>query len=152
VPARPFRPNEISSGGVVVRPVDGRYEVCLISDGRHWGLPKGNVEAGESPEQAALREIAEETGLIETQLRVRGPLPASEYVYRRDGRLVFKRVHHFLVQAPAGAELIPDPAEIAAAAWLDFAEAKARASFKDTAAALDAARSLLEDGAAPRPT
>ena len=90
----PFRPNEISAGGVVVRPSRSGYEVCLVSDGRYWGLPKGVVEAGESPEQAALREIAEETGILQSDLRIRATLSPSEYVYRsrNTGRLVFKQV------------------------------------------------------------
>ena len=144
----PFRPNEISAGGVVVRPSRSGYEVCLVSDGRYWGLPKGIVEAGESPEQAALREIAEETGILQSDLRIRATLSPSEYVYRsrNTGRLVFKRVHLFLLEAPAGVSLKPDPEEIAEAEWLGFGEAAARASFRDTVRAVDGARELLEAG------
>jgi 8-oxo-dGTP pyrophosphatase MutT (NUDIX family) len=142
---RPFRPNEISAGGVVVRRTRTGYEACLINDGRYWGLPKGIVEAGETPEQAALREIAEETGIPQADLHILGTLPASEYVYRtRDsGKLIFKRVHRFLVQAPPDASLLPDPQEIVAAEWLDFDAAARRASFRDTVQALDAARMML---------
>jgi 8-oxo-dGTP diphosphatase len=147
MPRRPMRPNEISSGGVVVRRSSDRYEVCLISDGRHWGFPKGIVERGETPEAAALREISEETGIARDVLVLRAPLPASEYVYRRpnQGSLVFKRVHHFIVEAPEGTELRPDAAEIAEAAWLGFDDAKARLSFKNSVAVLEAARGVLED-------
>jgi 8-oxo-dGTP pyrophosphatase MutT (NUDIX family) len=152
VPRSAFRPNEVSSGGVVVRPSGDDYQVCLISDGNYWGLPKGNVEPGESPEQTALREIAEETGLPIESLTVLGELPPSEYVYRRrdSGRLIFKRVHHYLVGAPQDAELHPDPAEIAEAEWLSFDEAMQRVSFKDTHAALREARRLLAAGALQR--
>ena len=147
---RAMRPNEISSGGVVVRRSPAGYEVCLISDGRYWGFPKGHVDPGETPESAAMREIAEETGIHPESLVLRAPLPPSEYVFRRPnhGALIFKRVHHFVVEAPAGTELHPDPAEIAEAAWLGFADARARLSFKDTLSVLDAARTLLE----PEPT
>jgi len=146
MPRRPMRPNEISSGGVVVRPTSDGYEVCLVSDGQHWGFPKGHVEPGETPEAAALREISEETGIPLESLVLRAPLPPSEYVYRRPnhGALVFKRVHHFVVEAPADAALHPDPAEITEAAWLGFDDAKARLSFRNSIAILDAARSLLE--------
>jgi 8-oxo-dGTP pyrophosphatase MutT (NUDIX family) len=150
VPAkRPSSPNEISAGGVVVRPSGGGYEVCLISDGHYWGLPKGIIEPGEQPEEAALREIAEETGLPRESLTLRGALPSSDYVYRRrdTGRLIFKRVHHFLVEAPADAELHPDPAEIADAAWLSFADALRRVSFRDTTAALREAERLVGESA-----
>ena len=146
MPRRPMRPNEISSGGVVVRRSAQGYEVCLVSDGQHWGFPKGHIEPGETPEAAALREISEETGIAQESLVLRASLPPSEYVYRRPnhGPLVFKRVHHFIVEAPEGAELHPDPAEIAEAVWLGFDAARARLSFRNTIAVLDAARSLLE--------
>ena len=146
MPRRPMRPNEISSGGVVVRRAAHGYEVCLVSDGQHWGFPKGHIEPGETPEAAALREIAEETGIALESLVLRAPLPPSEYVYRRPnhGALVFKRVHHFVVEVPEGTELHPDPAEIAEAVWLGFDEAKARLSFRNSVSVLDAARSLLE--------
>jgi 8-oxo-dGTP pyrophosphatase MutT (NUDIX family) len=142
---RPMRPNEISAGGVVVRRSPDGYEVCLVSDGRNWGFPKGLIEKGETPEAAALREISEETGIAATSLVIRAPLPLSEYVYRRPnhGALVFKRVHHFIVEAPEGTELHADPVEIAAAAWLGFDAAKERLSFKSGVAVLDAARSIL---------
>jgi 8-oxo-dGTP pyrophosphatase MutT (NUDIX family) len=132
-----------------VRPSGDGYQVCLVSDGKYWGLPKGNVEPGESPEQTALREIAEETGLAIESLTVLGELPASEYVYRRrdGGRLIFKRVHHYLVGAPPDAELHPDPAEIAEAEWVSFDEAMQRVSFRDTQAALREALRLLAAGA-----
>jgi 8-oxo-dGTP pyrophosphatase MutT (NUDIX family) len=148
VARRPLRPNEISSGGVVVRPAPAGPEVCLVSDGKHWGLPKGIVEPGESPEDAALREIAEETGIPRSSLQLIAALPRSEYVFRRPNRgaLVFKRVHHFLVGAPQGAALHPDPAEIAEAAWLGFEEARARLTFKSSIEILDAARTLLSAG------
>lgn len=145
---RPLRPNEISSGGVVVRPAATGPEICLVSDGRHWGFPKGLVEPGESAEGAALREIAEETGMLRSSLQVIAALPNSEYVFRRPNRgaLVFKRVHHFLVGAPADAALHPDPAEIAEAEWLDFVEARGRLSFKNSIEILDAAQALLAAG------
>jgi 8-oxo-dGTP pyrophosphatase MutT (NUDIX family) len=145
---RPFRPNEISAGGVVIRSSGADYEVCLVSDGRHWGFPKGIVEAGETPEAAALREIAEETGIPRGALTLSAALPESEYVYRsRDrGALVFKRVHHFVVEVPADTALHPDPAEIAEAAWLGFDEARGRLEFRNSIAVLDAARALLAKG------
>jgi len=144
---RAFHPNETSAGGVVVRSASSGYQVCLISDGHYWGLPKGNVERGEEPLQTAVREIGEETGISAGDLQVRGSLPASEYVYRRAGKLIFKRVHHFLFEAPPGSELHPDPEEIADAQWLSFDDAIGRATFRDTKAALRQARQLTEAAA-----
>jgi len=148
MPRRPLRPNEISAGGVVVRPFGAAHEVCLVSDGRYWGFPKGLIEPGETLEQAALREISEETGIPRSSLVLGAALPVSEYTYRRrdTGGLIFKRVHHFLVAAPVDTVLHPDPVEIAEAAWLGFDDARARLSFRNTIAILDAARHLLNEG------
>jgi len=148
MPRRPLRPNEISAGGVVVRPAGAGHEVCLVSDGRYWGFPKGLIEPGETAEEAALREISEETGIPRNVLTLGAALPVSEYVYRRGdtGRLIFKRVYHFLVVAPEATVLHPDPAEIAEAAWLGLDDARARLSFRNTVATLDAARNLLGEG------
>lgn len=124
------------------------HEVCLVSDGRYWGFPKGLIEPGETPADAALREICEETGIPRDALALRALLPSNEYVYRRRDThaLVFKLVHHFLVEAPSDAELHPDRAEIAEAAWLELGDARARLSFKNSVDVLDAARSLLAGG------
>ena len=103
-----------------------------------------------------MREISEETG---HRAQFAGPpcpapadrvrLPASP----NGGPLVFKRVHHFIVEAPSGRRAAPDPAEIAEAAWLGFDDARARLSFKSSASVLEAARRVLEGepprGAAP---
>jgi 8-oxo-dGTP pyrophosphatase MutT (NUDIX family) len=137
------RPDEISAGGVLARPAETGWEVCMVRAGRYWGLPKGHVEAGETPEQAALREISEECGLPTETLSIVAPMPSSEYVYRRSGRLIFKLVHQFLVVTPAGAELIPQAGEIDEARWLHIADAIAQASFADTRTALAAARDAL---------
>jgi 8-oxo-dGTP pyrophosphatase MutT (NUDIX family) len=145
MPRRPLRPNEISSGAVVVRRSATGFEVCLVSDGRHWGFPKGLLEAGETPEDAALREISEETGIARQDLIVAGALPVSEYVYRRPNRgaLAFKRVHHVLVEAPPGTALRPDPAEIAEAGWFGIDDARTRLTFKSAVEVLDAAAAML---------
>ena len=93
----------VSAGGVVVddRP-DGTRRVLLIvhrsmSGYPRWTLPKGGVEPGETPEQAALREVREETGHGATIL---SPLGSIEYsfVWRPDRIRYHKRVHYFLMR------------------------------------------------------
>ena len=148
VSRRPFQPNEVSAGGVVVRTVQGGHEVVLVSDGRYWGLPKGNLEAGETPQDAALREVSEETGIRRDTLTVAAELAPSDYTYRRrdSGRLVFKRVHQYLMTAPGDGELHRQESEIAEAEWLTFDAAVLRASFDDTKRALRETEQLLQSG------
>ncbi len=94
----PAAPVEQLAGGVVVRRADGRLLVALIREGARPGysLPKGHVESGETPEQAAEREVAEETGL--RGLMLLGGLGVRE---RLDfTRRVWNVTHYFLFLAP----------------------------------------------------
>jgi len=111
-----------SAGGVVVR-VDGAVEVCLIRPaGRSvWGLPKGGVEDGETYEQTALREVAEETGL---EGQVQQELGAIDYSFysREQGGRVHKTVHYFLVRAIGGDTSRHDH-EVSEARWVHIRQA-----------------------------
>jgi len=141
------RYDEVSAGAVVVRRQGDDWQVCLIRVGDAWSLPKGNLDAGETPETAALREVAEETGLPLSQLRLLGPFPAAEYAYRRrDGRLVFKIVHHFLVELVGSAPLRPQTEEVDAVEWVPLAEATSRVGYRDLRAALTEAARQLHPG------
>lgn len=144
-------PSEVSAGGVVVRAAAGRWQVCLVRAGRHWGFPKGHVEPGESPEETALREISEECGFPLRSLTVVATLPPSRYVYRRRGRLVFKLVHQFVVLCTHGGEPVAQAEEIDEAVWCELDAAESTVSFRDGRAALDAARPLLAAVAAGAP-
>ncbi|HXA63266.1 MAG TPA: NUDIX domain-containing protein [Streptosporangiaceae bacterium] len=145
------RHDEVSAGGVVVRrnPETEQWEVGLIQVRGAWSLPKGNLDKGETPEQAALREISEETGLPLERLRVLGELPPAEYMYRRGGRLIGKIVHHYLVEAPSDAPLRPQLAEVDAAEWVPLDEAVERVSYKDLKAAMAEAQRRLTASAGP---
>lgn len=155
MPARPGRraalrpPDEVSAGGLVHRSRDGRVEVVLIRVGAAWSLPKGNLDPGETAAEAALREVAEETGLPRAALRLGAPLTPSRYAYRRrDGRLVFKRVDHFLVELVAEAPLHPQEGEVDEAAWVGLDEAAGRVAYRDLRTALGEAHALLLPGRA----
>ena len=145
MPTQRHRHDEVSAGGVVVRrnPESGEWEACLIRVRDAWSLPKGNLDRGESPEQAALREISEETGLPLDRLVVRAELPPAEYMYRRDGRLIGKIVHHYLVEAPPDAPLRPQLAEVDDAQWVPLEQAEQQVAYKDLKAAFRAARETL---------
>ena len=88
---------EVSAGGVVFRRDGERTLVLLIRDAyRHWGFPKGHVEAGEAPAQAALREVGEETGL--GALSVHAEVDTIDWEFRFRGRRIHKTCHFFLIE------------------------------------------------------
>lgn len=124
--ARQRAHKETSAGGVVVRRRGDRgSQFLLIHDGhRNWGFPKGHLDPGESPEEAARREVEEETGLTDLVLHCR--LGRIDWYFRHRGHLVHKYCHFFLFSSAAG-EPVPQADEgIAACAWLDYEEARAR--------------------------
>jgi 8-oxo-dGTP pyrophosphatase MutT (NUDIX family) len=120
---------EFSAGGVLVRRLRGRWHVAAIRPAGKaagvWALPKGNIGRSESAEEAALREVVEETGVGG---RSEGKLGDVKYVYtRRGGVRVFKVVSFFLVRAAAAGrlgEIAPEQrVEVADARWLPLDEA-----------------------------
>lgn len=120
--------NEHSSGGAVISTRDGVVHVALIATrGRtRWGLPKGAVSQGETSEQAALREVLEETGL---QAEIVKPLDTIEYFFRAGDTLIRKRVDFYLMRYIAG-ELTPQLSEVDDVEWVEISEAIRRASFE----------------------
>jgi len=114
---------ETSAGGLVVRVEHGQAQVALIGRARRggrlrWSMPKGHVEAGETLEQTAVREVREETGIIG---RIVAPLGSFTYTFTAEGRRIRKRVHHYLLRAVAG-ELSDDDVEVTAVKWVPVAE------------------------------
>lgn len=116
----------------------------MIKAGGRWSFPKGTIERGESPAAAALREIAEETGLPQEQMRILGELPDVEYAFRWGRGLIFKRVHYFLVELAGRAVLRPQPSEIEEVRWFSLAAAAETISFKNARETLQAAIAQVE--------
>jgi 8-oxo-dGTP pyrophosphatase MutT (NUDIX family) len=133
---------ETSSGGVVFRRSGAAVEFLLIRDPyANWGLPKGHVEGGESPEQAALREVEEETGLRE--LAVVARLPTIDWYFRDRGRLVHKFCHFFLLECEHG-EAIPQLDEgITECLWQPCTVALDTISYANAREVMEAAAELL---------
>lgn len=131
-----------AAGGVVVAEgPDGLPRILLIQD-RYgvWTLPKGHLEPGESEEQAAVREICEETGVTATLLR---PIARARYPVCKRNVWRDKEVAYFLASSPL-VETTPAAAEgIAAAHWLPPAEALTLISYAQVRDVLRAALAAL---------
>jgi 8-oxo-dGTP pyrophosphatase MutT (NUDIX family) len=114
---------EVSAGGVVFRRLEDQTRFLLIRDSYNkWGLPKGHLENGESPAEAALRETMEEVGLAD--LHLHGPIRIIDWRFRtRGGKHVHKFCHFFLLESPT-ADAVPQLDEgITAVRWCTLDEA-----------------------------
>ena len=128
---------ETSYGGVV-----GRGDELLVitpAGKKVTGLPKGGMEAGETPEQTAAREVREETGITAA---VRGRLGQVDYSYRRGGRWFDKTVHFYLCEFEAGDTADHDH-EVDDARWMPLREARTQLSYPGERTMIERALSIL---------
>ncbi|MGI9104254.1 MAG: NUDIX hydrolase [Terriglobales bacterium] len=150
---------EFSAGGVVVRRMQGAWRIAVIEPqvsrsssalqrkGEVLALPKGNVDKGEKPEQTALREVREETG-IEAEMVAK--LHDIKYFYIRSwagGERVFKVVSFYLMLYRSGriGRISEDMRrEVRHASWLPFEEALKRLSYRGEREVVKLARQYLE--------
>jgi 8-oxo-dGTP pyrophosphatase MutT (NUDIX family) len=92
----------------------------------HWDLPKGKIDKGETPEEAALREVREETGLV--TLSITGILPSTWHIYRSPwekhyNKWILKETKWFTMYAGADQPLVPETEEdIEKAVWIKSSE------------------------------
>lgn len=122
--------NETSAGGLVVDTGEKHAAIIGRLDRRGrllWSLPKGHIEPGESPEQTAVREITEETGITG---RVRQAIGTIDYWFVADNRRVHKTVHHFLLTA-VGGELSDEDVEVTEVAWVPLGELDGLLAYAD---------------------
>jgi len=124
---------EISAGGIIVDVHDGSARVAVIARrnraGRvEWCLPKGHAEINETLEEAAVREVAEETGIVG---RILASLGTIDYWFSASGRRIHKIVHHYLLEATGGELSIEgDPdAEAIDVAWFSLGDVQTHLTF-----------------------
>jgi 8-oxo-dGTP pyrophosphatase MutT (NUDIX family) len=135
---------EVSAGGVVYRRADDGIEIVLASRRTRrgelaWGLAKGGIEEGESHEEAAVREVQEETGLT---AEIEASLGETKYFYVWEETRIRKTVHFFLMRHTGG-----DPAdhddEMEEIRWFPLERAMKRAAYRGEREVIGRAAELL---------
>ncbi|WP_420716153.1 NUDIX hydrolase [Mycobacterium sp. 94-17] len=125
---------EFSAGGLVIRDITADRQSAVIigrTDRRgrtRWSLPKGHIEIGERPEQTAVREVAEETGIRGDVL---APLGNIDYWFRAHAAIVHKTVHHYLLQFRECESAAVNDHEVTAVAWVPLEALSSRLAFAD---------------------
>jgi 8-oxo-dGTP pyrophosphatase MutT (NUDIX family) len=135
---------EVSAGGVVYRFTDGAIEVVLASRRTRrgqlaWGLAKGGIEPGETKEDAAIREVREETGLTAD---IEADLGDTKYMYVWDDIRIRKTVHFFLMQHTGG-DVEDRDDEMEEIRWFPLERAIKRAAYRGERDMLVKASELL---------
>ena len=135
-PAKSYakRVDEVSAGGLVIDHsgknglLIGRIDHKDTTGKRIlWSLPKGHIEEGETPEQAALREVAEETGI---QSAIERSLGVIDFWFMAGGKRIHKTVHHYLFRETGGL-LAPQESEVDEVGWFPLAEIVDRLAYPD---------------------
>ncbi len=123
---------QVSAGGVVFRLTNSGAEIAIVRivPDMRWQLPKGIIDPGETIEEAALREVREESGLIAELI---SSIDTIEYwfVADRDGERVryHKFVHFFLMRYETG-DVADHDHEVDEARWVDIETALRMLEFK----------------------
>ena len=119
------RVDEVSAGGLVIDGTGtkglliGRRDLKDVTRERLlWSLPKGHIEVGETPEQAAIREVAEETGI---QSEISRELGIIDFWFMAGGKRIHKTVHHYLFRE-IGGTLAPQISEVDDVGWFPLNE------------------------------
>ena len=128
------RVDEVSAGGLVV---DASGKLGLLIGRRDlkdttgkiilWSLPKGHIEEGETPEEAALREVQEETGIVSV---IEKSLGVIDFWFMAGGKRIHKTVHHYLFRENGGV-LAAQESEVDEVAWFPLAEIVERLAYPD---------------------
>ena len=133
---RPYakRVDEVSAGGLVIDATGtmglliGRYDHKDATGKRVlWSLPKGHIEEGETPEQAAIREVAEETGITSSITKSLGVI---DFWFMAGGKRIHKTVHHFMF-TEVGGTLLAQESEVDEVSWFPLSEIVDRLAYPD---------------------
>lgn len=107
-----------AAGGFIINEA---LESLWIFRNSMWDLPKGKLDAGETAVKAAIREVQEETGIME--LEILRDMPSTWHTYEHDGRPILKRTFWYLMQASKSQPLKPQSEEgITQVVWVSKEE------------------------------
>ncbi|WP_131768948.1 NUDIX hydrolase [Candidatus Protofrankia californiensis] len=140
------RTEETSAGGLVLDDHSEMANAALIARRDRngdllWSLPKGHVEAGETAEQTAVREVAEETGVTG---RVLGRLGMIDFWFVTGRTRVHKTVHHYLLLRTTG-ELSDVDVEVTEVAWVPLVDVPQLLAYDDERSLLHRVPAILTD-------
>ena len=128
------RVDEVSAGGLVIDHsgtkglLIGRKDLKDQSGERLlWSLPKGHIEEGETPEQAAIREVQEETGI---ESEISKALGVIDFWFMAGGKRIHKTVHHYLFKEVGGV-LAPQISEVDDVGWFPLEEVVGLLAYPD---------------------
>ncbi|MBI4690207.1 MAG: NUDIX hydrolase [Nitrospirae bacterium] len=134
---------QVSSGGVIFRRNNDMTEIALVAvkGGNVWCLPKGLVDRGERPEETAVREVQEETGL---RGRIRDKIGDISYWYyiRGENARCRKTVHFYLMDYLSGSTDDHD-SEVDKASWFSIDEAISKVSYKGDREIIKKAKEMI---------
>jgi bis(5'-nucleosidyl)-tetraphosphatase len=140
---------EKSCGAIVfVKNVEVNY-LLLHYEAGHWDFVKGNVEPNESEKDTVMRELKEETGIVDAQF-IDGFKEKIEYFYRRQGTTIHKEVVFFLIEAHT--EKVELSYEHVGYDWLDYQRAMEKLTFKNAKDVLQNAHEFLEQQGIIKPS
>ncbi len=133
---------EVSAGGLVLRQTNNGLEALLIGRGvpRVWSLPKGHVEARETHEQAAVREVREETGCWAEIVSKLSDIAYWFYLHQSKHK---KSVHFYLMRYLSGDTANHDH-EVDEARWFEIRAAKRALKYVNEKRLVDLALEYLE--------
>ncbi len=128
------RVDEVSAGGLVIDHsgtkglLIGRKDLKDQNGERLlWSLPKGHIEEGETPEQAAIREVQEETGI---ESEISKALGVIDFWFMAGGKRIHKTVHHYLFKEVGGV-LAPQISEVDDVGWFPLEEVVGLLAYPD---------------------
>lgn len=137
---------EFSAGGIVYKKYDSELPTIqfalILNHDKKWTFPKGHIERGEKPEEAAIREVGEEIGILD--LKVENLLEKIDYWFVFKDEKIHKYVYFYLMEAPCNSELIPQEEEIGDAKWVTPEELKNSIHYKEDIRIVQKAFDLLK--------